>query len=149
MWKASSGVPPVKRRFDVVTRFAQKIHRLGTSSFIYCDGDTVFAHGDMRRPARLLKPRPPGLFILRRSCTVEPRPFVARGLSIESDQQNQEVVLIASVPLTVEAWLPLARGEVVAIRAGRVEAPQSAFRSQNRRGKLGVDTSELRCAARK
>lgn len=149
IWKASSGVPPLKHRFDVVTRFARKIRRLGTSNFIYCDGDTVFAHGDMRRPARLLKPRPPGLFILRRSCTAEPRPFVARGLSIESDQGNQEVVLIASVPLTEEGWLPLAKGEVVAIRAGRVEVRQGSTRSQNSRNKLAAHTSELRCAARK
>lgn len=33
---------------------------------------------------------------------------------------TQQVALVASVPLTAEAWRPLAEGEVIVLREGRV-----------------------------
>lgn len=42
----------------------------------------------------------------------------AQGLSIAPG--FQEVTLIASVPLSNEAWRPLAEGEIVAVSAGRL-----------------------------
>lgn len=44
------------------------------------------------------------------------------GLRIEARDGEQEVVLFASVPLTAEAWVPLAAGEIVVAQRGRVYA---------------------------
>ncbi|MDO8249431.1 MAG: class II glutamine amidotransferase, partial [Rhodoferax sp.] len=61
----------------------------------------------------------PGLWTLQRHCPpAAPTPDRDGGLSI--DQVDQTVVFIASVPLTEEAWRPLAEGELLAVRAGEV-----------------------------
>jgi len=41
-------------------------------------------------------------------------------LLISSDIQSQVMTLVASVPLTSEAWQPLGEGEVVALRGGEI-----------------------------
>ena len=55
---------------------------------------------------------------------VEPSPIVAAGVAITGGPHAgaQRVVLVASVPLTVEGWTPLAEGELLVARAGDVLA---------------------------
>jgi glutamine amidotransferase len=45
-------------------------------------------------------------------------------LSIHATEQD--ITLFASVPLTDEAWEPLAEGEVIAVREGRIVATREA-----------------------
>ena len=47
--------------------------------------------------------------------------LAAEGLRIASEGGEQEVALVASVPLTAEAWAPFAEGEIVVARQGRIE----------------------------
>jgi len=44
----------------------------------------------------------------------------ARGLLISSDVQSQVMSLVASVPITSEAWQRLREGETVALRGGGI-----------------------------
>ena len=53
-----------------------------------------------------------------------PSPIAPRITAMATGPQT--VMLIASVPLTDEAWRPLAEGELVAIRAGEVVATSLA-----------------------
>jgi len=39
-----------------------------------------------------------------------------------SGPEQQEQILVASVPLTTEAWLPMEEGEVIALRSGNIIA---------------------------
>lgn len=99
-------VPDVAERFDEVVAFAAELRRLGPANFIYSDGDLIIAHGHRRRTndGRI---EPPGLHVLCRQC-------------IDGQGTAQHVALVASVPLTAEPWRPLAEGEVIALRDGRV-----------------------------
>ncbi len=124
LWDESSGkAPDLARRMAVVAKFAAELRSLGPANFLYADGDAIFAHGHRRHQAANGRIEPPGLVLLCRRCHPEadgPEDVVADGLDVRLDAQ--EVVLAASVPLTDEPWRPLAEGELVALRDGRIAA---------------------------
>ncbi|HEY6034665.1 MAG TPA: class II glutamine amidotransferase [Kofleriaceae bacterium] len=97
------GLPTLQQRLDEVVAYAAELRTLGPANFLYSDGELLFAHGHRRRSdAGAIEP--PGLHVLCRRCI---------------EDNAQEVALVASVPLTKEAWRPLEEGEVVVLRAGR------------------------------
>jgi glutamine amidotransferase len=100
-----TGAPSADARLAVIAAFASDLRDLGPANFIYSDGDAVFAHGHRRRNDAG-EIRPPGLHLLCRRCT---------GID-----DGVDVALVASVPLTDEPWRPLAEGEIIVLRGGRV-----------------------------
>jgi glutamine amidotransferase len=117
-----AGVPPLDERFAIVAGFAETLRPLGPANFIYSDGAALFLHGHLRLHGDGREPHPPGLHVLCRRCAARADAVDIEGLSLASDAE-QEVVLAASVPLTVErGWRPLAEGEIVAVRGGRILA---------------------------
>ena len=117
LWQLASGVPPLAQRLAVAAQFAAALRRLGPANFLYADGDTLFAHGH-RRMQSAGKIAPPGLYVLSRQCTEGGESMRCHGVIVCPG--FQQVTLVASVPLTVEHWRPLAEGEVVAIALGKV-----------------------------
>lgn len=118
LW-ASGRIPPLAERRKVVVEFAAALRELGPANFLYSDGDALFAHSDRRHQADGTI-RPPGLWRLARRCPAGGE-LSTEGLRIAAKEGEQEVVLLASVPLTKEAWVPLEEGEVLVARQGRVE----------------------------
>jgi glutamine amidotransferase len=100
-----------------VAEIARELREIGPANFLYADGETLFAHSD-RRPQPGGAIAPPGLHLLERACAREPS--LGPGISLEAGEQ--QVVLLASVPLSAEAWTPLGRGALVAIEGGSVVA---------------------------
>jgi glutamine amidotransferase len=117
IWRPGE-VPALEARMAIVTAFAAELRSFGPANFLYSDGEALFAHGHRRKQAGSAHVGPPGLVILERECPPEAAGFAASGLTIEPD--GQRVTLVASVPLTEEAWLPLAEGEVIAVRQGTI-----------------------------
>jgi predicted glutamine amidotransferase len=98
------GMPTLQDRLEEIVAFADELRTLGPANFLYSDGDAIFAHGHRRRhDSGAIEP--PGLYVLCRRC---------------SETTDQEVAVVASVPLTSEGWRPLAEGELVVLQAGRV-----------------------------
>ncbi len=120
LWQRVQGVPSLSDRLEVVGTFARRISRLGPANFLYSDGDVLFAHGHRRTQADG-SIEAPGLHLLRRTCA-DPSVHKVEGVSIRTDLAQQEVVLVASRPLSDEAWQPLVEGEIVAIAGGRILA---------------------------
>lgn len=124
LWLAGGTVPALDARLAVVRELAAKLRQLGPANFLYSDGDVLFVHAHRRTqaPGRI---EPPGLHVLERHCPLEMARLEVPGMEIGPAQSGaQEVVLVASVPLTPEpGWRPLAEGEVLAIRGGRVVSP--------------------------
>ena len=118
LWSAAQ-VPPVARRRQVVDDFAANLRELGPANFIYCDGDALFAHAH-RRHQNDGTIRAPGMWRLARHCPAGGE-LTAEGLRIASESGEQEVFLVASVPLTAEGWVALGEGELVVARQGRIE----------------------------
>jgi glutamine amidotransferase len=118
LWLAA-GPPDVAARLQVVKAFAAELRGLGPANFLYGDGDALFAHAD-RRHQDDGTIRPPGLWRLTRHCAAGGE-LAAAGLRIEAHGAAQDVVLVASVPLTTEHWAPLARGEILVARGGQLQ----------------------------
>jgi glutamine amidotransferase len=119
LWNDNDASPSVQTRMDVITDFACDLDPFGPANFLYCDGEVLFAHGHRRKQADG-ECRPPGLYSLHRQCAMKDPLAETSGISITSPVQD--VVLIASMPLTAEAWEPFREGEVMAISKGRVAA---------------------------
>jgi len=117
LWRPGE-IPTLAARMDIVTAFAAELRSFGPANFLYADGDVLFAHGDRRKQAGSAAVAPPGLVVLQRECPSEDAGFAASGLTIKPD--GQRVTLVASVPLTQEAWLPLDEGEVIAVSQGGI-----------------------------
>jgi predicted glutamine amidotransferase len=120
LWDAS-GVPALPARMALLTNFAADLRRLGAANFLYADGETLFAHGH-KRATRLNGPlEAPGLWILqRRQTPAHADPAHITGVVAEHGAAS--AVLIASVPLTNEAWQPMQECELIAVQDGRVVA---------------------------
>ena len=107
----------------LLAAFAADMRALGPANFLYSDGDALFAHGHRRIHADGDPAEPPGLCLLERlAMSAEPPPAHQDGVAIEADAAEHDALLIASVALTDEAWRPLAEGELVAVRKGKLLA---------------------------
>lgn len=115
-----AGPPNLQPRLDVVASFAADLRALGPANFLYCDSDALFVHAD-RRSQSDGTIRSPGLWRLERHCRTGGGALDAQGLRLSAADAEQDVQLVASVPLTGEGWVPLAEGSVHALRLGRVE----------------------------
>ncbi|MDP1900659.1 MAG: class II glutamine amidotransferase [Rubrivivax sp.] len=123
LWLADRA-PDLQARRRVVEAFARELRERGPANFLYCDGDALFAHAD-RRHHDDGTIRPPGLWRLTRHCP-QGGEVSAAGLHIEAQGGEQNVVLFASVPLTSEGWVPLARGEILMARCGLLQPSEGA-----------------------
>ena len=121
LWRDGE-VPTMAERLEVVAHFAGEMRQLGAANFLYSDAQLLFVHSDRRRwpPDDAL--RPPGLYMLERACAVAPTVLATPGVRVESPPADQRVTLLASVPLSDEAWAPLAEGEVRVFEAGETVA---------------------------
>jgi len=118
LWKGGV-VPSVKGRFDIFETFCADMRARGVANFLYADGEIVFAHGH-RRIQSDGRIAPPGLWRLERRCSVDADKLAAMGVDIADGPPDQQVTLLASVPLTDEAWTPMSEGETVMLKSGRV-----------------------------
>jgi predicted glutamine amidotransferase len=118
LW-APGPAPSLAARTEVVSRFGAALRELGPANFLYCDGDALFAHADRRHQSDG-SISPPGMWRLARRCAAGGE-LAADGLRIASAGGEQEVLLVASVPLTAEQWVPLAAGELLVAQNGRLQ----------------------------
>lgn len=112
------GVPSLEDRIAEIRAFAAAMRSLGPANFIYTDGDAVFVHGHRRRHDTG-EIRPPGLHFVCRTCTGASDGVALAGVSVSHDTE-QQVAIVASVPLSDERWEALGEGELVVLREGRI-----------------------------
>ena len=117
LWHAAVTPPPFAQRWSVISEFAADLRRLGPANFLYSDGEVLFAHGHRRIQADG-QIAAPGLWLWSCHCADPGEPVHASGVTVAPG--FQEMVLVASVPLTDEPWRALGEGELVAVSAGRL-----------------------------
>ncbi len=116
LWR--NGTPPLAQRFSTVERFAQHQREHGSLNFLYCDGETLFAHGHRHTIPGDAISSDPGLYVLERDAgdgEGDGAPCV--GLTCEGGKGPQAIV--ATVPLDGQPWTPLAHGEIACFEQGR------------------------------
>lgn len=120
LWVGASP-PSLEDRMALLAAFAADMRALGAANFLYSDGDALFAHGHRRIHTDGEPTEPPGLWLLERvSMSAAPPAAHQDGVAIEAQAEEHDALLIASVALTDEAWRPLAEGELVAVRKGKL-----------------------------
>lgn len=118
LWQGAHA-PTLQARLDVVAGFAAVLRGFGPANFLYADGEILFAHGHRRLQADG-RTAPPGLHWLQRRCAHEHDALQVDGVCVSCGYQ--QVLLLASVPLSDEPWQALAEGETVAVAGGELLA---------------------------
>jgi glutamine amidotransferase len=118
LWQGTE-IPSLAARHAEVLRFASEMRDHGPANFLYCDSDTLFAHGH-RRIQSGGKIAPPGLWLLQRSCSSDDDATIVNEMSQQDQSVSRELTLIASVPLSDEDWRPFAEGEIAVVQNGNV-----------------------------
>lgn len=98
--------------------FCRQVRMTGPANIIYASANRLLVHADRRRQTSG-RIDPPGLWMLTRRCNPAQQYNAADG-AISIAGTALKVVLIASVPLTDEAWHPLERGVVLDIKEGEI-----------------------------
>lgn len=103
---------------EAFTVFTREMRQRGPANIIHASNGRLLVHAD-RRTQRPCVIEPPGLWMLERTCKVPPPvPESHAGVSLAGSATH--VLLLASVPLSNEAWQPLAQGSVLLVESGRV-----------------------------
>ena len=121
-YKYTLRAPSIRRRFDVVSEFAERLRQFGPANFVYSDSDVCFAHAD-KRIQEDCEIKPPGLHILSRLCDMKKSDANkhTHGLNIHNTVKEQKILIVASVPLTTdEKWQAVTEGEVLVFSHGEI-----------------------------
>lgn len=103
---------------EIFAEFAREMRERGPANLILASGGELLIHAD-RRIQDTGKIEAPGLWLLQRACSLAPPShFAGGGVSVTGEAPS--VLLVASVPLSAEAWQPLPRGTVLVAKAGRI-----------------------------
>lgn len=118
LWKTAGGyLPPLEARATVFGELCEEMRAKGTANIIYSDSHTLFVHAHRRTEPGSTAVLP-GAYTLARSCQEAVPDLHSAGVVLRTS--CQALTLVASVPLTGEAWRPLASGELLAIESGIV-----------------------------
>ena len=124
LW-SEADLPALDARLSLLATFAADLRQIGPANFLYADSDVLFAHGHRRLKNGRGHTEPPGLWTLQQHCAAADSPPTQQaGVSI--GEQERVSLLIASVPLTGEAWQPMPEGELVAVRYGQLIATRAS-----------------------
>ena len=99
------------------------MRRHGPANITHATHGCLLVHAD-RRTQWSGVIEPPGLWMLRRQCHLEPRSEIGEAGVLVEGAAALDVVLIASVPLTTEIWEPLERGTLLKLQKGDVVTQQ-------------------------
>ena len=124
LWQRPDEIPLIEQRMACVAQFAERLKILGPANFLYSDGDALFAHGDRRKQAQTNRIQAPGLRYLSRSCHEGEPGLLVDGVSITA--ANQQMITLASVPLSDQPWQALAEGELIAVCRGQIVLRRSS-----------------------
>ena len=113
----SQQTPSLAERFLVVERFAQQQRARGALNFLYCDGETLFAHGHRHTVPGETISSEPGLYVLERDAgDGTDANLPCKGLACDGGKGLQ--AFVATMPLDEQPWKPLANGEIACFERG-------------------------------
>lgn len=105
---------------NAVAEMALSLREYGPATFLYANGDMLFIHADRRLQRLTGEVTAPALYQLE--CPAGDKPALVHDDDFSDAQMTQRLILFATVPLTDEAWKPMPRGAVTAVRRGEIAA---------------------------
>lgn len=119
----AEGVASLDARMAVVATTACQFRDLGPSTFVYGDGDALFLHADQRFQVTTGVISPPALHVF--ACHSNEIPGVVCEAESPHLADDQQVIILATVPLSDHSWQPMERGQLLALRDGEAVARAS------------------------
>ena len=116
LWRRRT--PPLGDRLSVVENFAHRLRGHGALNFLYCDGQTLFAHGHRHTVPREAISTDPGLYVLERDAG-DGDGFEPSCIGIACDGGKGLQAVVATVPLDDQPWTPLGHGGIACFEQGR------------------------------
>lgn len=113
IWQSTT-TPDIQLRVEVFRQFCAEMRLLGPANFLYSDGEFLFVHAHKRIQRERGVVAPPGLWMVERHCSNS-----SSSTDTEGVISVRDVSLLASVPLTQEAWRPLEEAELLVLRDGK------------------------------
>jgi predicted glutamine amidotransferase len=108
-----------KRSASILKSFGQQLAAMGPANFLYSDSQYLYAFASRRTHSDGI--HPPGLHYIIRQCDQQQHAIPCVGLNVKSTvNTTQKLVLIASVPLSEEAWLPFEENQLLVIEKGLI-----------------------------
>jgi glutamine amidotransferase len=108
-----------KRSASILKSFGDRLASLGPANFLYSDSLYLYAYSSRRTHADGV--HPPGLHYITRQCDQEQHSIPCVGLNVKATvNTKQKLTLIASVPLSDEAWMPFAENQLLVLEKGQV-----------------------------
>ena len=108
-----------KRSVSILKSFGDQLATMGPTNFLYSDSRYLFAYSSRRCHADGV--HPPGLHYITRRCGKKHNSVPCVGLDVKSTiNTTQELTLIASVPLSDEAWIPFEENQLLVLEKGRI-----------------------------
>lgn len=116
----SGGLASLDVRMGVLVYLARQFRRCGPSNFVYSDGDALFVHADQRYQVATGVIAPPALHVF--ACRSNEIPGLVCEAESPHPTDDQQVIMLATAPLSNHSWQPMDRGQILALRDGEVVA---------------------------
>lgn len=119
LWGDGSDMPDVSERLKYFAEFADEMSELGSSNFLYSDGDALFVHSHRRiyeENGGFSEPRAPGLSVRNCVACQQGPEWEVDGCHISIGDQKS--TLFASVPLDEVGWEPIPEKTAIAVQKG-------------------------------
>ena len=116
LWLKHERSPPLNERVAIIHQLFRNFASMGIANFIYSDSEYLYAYSD-KRNQKDNTIAPPGLYKLERLCQEPNLDVKYLGLSIS--KHFQKIVLVASVPLSEENWIPIEKDELLVLQLGK------------------------------
>ncbi len=105
------------RLAHTLRRFGMELATMGPANFLYYRDGVIYAFASRRTHHDGV--HPPGLWSLQRHCRQSPPVLASAMLEVEPGAElEQQVCLLASIPLSDEPWQPLQQNELVVMQEG-------------------------------
>ena len=120
LWQGT--VPTLGERIDVISQVLIELSDLGPANILYSDSEFLyaFAHQRTQDNGRM---EPPGLYYQERHCNCDPEALQDSGVQIHD--MAQDLVLLASVPLSKEGWHAASASQLIVVKHGKIVATRN------------------------
>ena len=117
LWQGE--VPTLDERIDVISEVFVELSCLGSANILYSDSEFLyaFAHQRTQDNGRM---EAPGIYYQERHCDCDPDALQDSGVQVHN--MAQDLVLFASVPLSIEGWHACAASQLMVVKRGKVIA---------------------------
>jgi len=124
LWQGEA--PTLDERINVVSEVLLELSRLGPANILYSDSEFLYAFAHQRTQVNG-RIEAPGLYYQERHCDCDPDALQDSGVQIHD--MAQDLVLLASVPLSEEGWHACAASQLIVVKHGKIVAMRNLQQS--------------------